>query len=56
MALWNTLTEPWQVCLALAWEGYRQGSLPIAAVVIDADGAVVARGRNRLRDAAYGDN
>ena len=56
MALWNTLTEPWQVCLTLAWEGYCQGSLPIAAVVIDADGAVVARGRNRLRDAAYGDN
>ena len=57
MALWNTLTEPWRVCLTLAWEGYRGGSLPIAAVIVDADGAVVARGRNRLRDAVQrGDN
>ena len=54
MTLWETLTDPWRVCLTLAWEGYRQDSLPIAAAIIDADGAVVARGRNRLRDAAYG--
>ncbi len=53
--LWETLAGPWRVCLTLAWEGYRHGSLPIAAVVVDADGVVVARGRNRLRDAAYGD-
>ncbi len=51
MSLRETLTEPWQVCLELAWESYRQGSLPIAAVMVDAAGAVVARGRNRLRDA-----
>ena len=56
MALWETLTEPWQVCLTLAWEGYCQGSLPIAAVMVDADGAVVARGRNRLRDAVIQGN
>lgn len=38
------------MCLTLAWESYRQGSLPIAAVIVDEQGAVVARGRNRLRD------
>lgn len=51
MPLWETLSEPWRVCLALAWESYRGGSLPIAAVIVDEGGAVVARGRNRLRDA-----
>ena len=57
MRLWDTLTEPWRICLTLAWERYRGGSLPIAAVMVDADGAVVARGRNRLRDAVQqGDN
>lgn len=54
MPLWETLSEPWRVCLGLAWESYRHGSLPIAAVVTDAAGAVVARGRNRLRDAYEG--
>lgn len=54
MTLWETLTEPWRVCLALAWESYRRGSLPIAAVIVDEGGAVVARGRNRLRDDALG--
>ena len=50
MELWETLTEPWRVCLTLAWESYVQGSLPIAAVIVDEQNTVVARGRNRLRD------
>lgn len=50
MNLWQTLTEPWRVCLELAWESYCQGSLPIAAVIVDERGVIVARGRNRLRD------
>lgn len=50
MSLWETLAEPWQVCLTLAWESYCRGSLPIAAVIVDEEGCVVARGRNRLQD------
>ncbi len=34
----------------VAWESYRLGSLPIAAVIVDEHNAIVARGRNRLRD------
>lgn len=56
MGLWETLDEPWRVCLELAWESYRQGSLPIAAVIVDQQGAVVACGRNRLRDDASTDD
>ncbi len=41
---------PWQLCLDLAWEAYRAGSLPIAAVIVDAEGKAVATGRNRIRD------
>ena len=48
--IWETLEQPWRVCLTLAWESYVQGSLPIAAVIIDGQNKVVARGRNRLRD------
>ena len=50
MGLWETLIEPRQVCLRLAWESYARGSLPIAAVIVDEHNKVVAQGRNRLRD------
>ncbi len=50
MSLWETLSRPWQMCLELAWESYCQGLLPIAAVIVDEEGTIVARGRNRLRD------
>lgn len=50
MSLWKTLDEPWRVCLELSWEGYRQGSLPIASVIVDERNTIVARGRNRLQD------
>jgi tRNA(Arg) A34 adenosine deaminase TadA len=40
--------EPWRTCLALAWDSYRDGTIPVGAVVTDANGAIVARGRNRI--------
>ena len=39
---------PWDICLALAWESYRAGTVPVGAVVVGADGEIVARGRNRI--------
>ncbi len=56
MSLWETLSEPWRVCLTLAWESYGHGSLPIAAVIVDQESRVVARGRNRLQDADGAEN
>ena len=47
---YDALSEPWQRCVDLAWEAYCAGSLPIAAVVMDETGAVVATGRNRIRE------
>ena len=48
-----TYTEsplPWRLCSDLAWEAYQSGSLPIAAVIVDAEGKVVATGRNRIAE------
>ena len=42
--------------LELAWESARAGSLGVGAVVTDADGNVVARGRNRLAEHDPGDD
>jgi tRNA(adenine34) deaminase len=46
--MWETLPDPWRACVDLAWEAYRAGSLPIGAVVTDARGNILSRGRNRI--------
>jgi len=48
--LWTRLPVPWRVCVELAWEAYQAGSLPIGAVVADAEGKVLSRGRNRIHE------
>ena len=45
--MWSDLTTPWQVCLALSWESYCEGSIPIAAVIVDSDQRILSQGRNR---------
>ncbi len=47
----EALPEVWRACFELAWEAVRAGSLPIGAVVVDSEGRIVARGRNRLAEA-----
>lgn len=42
------IPPPFRRCLELAWEAYRAGSFPVGSVVCDADGVVVAEGRNRI--------
>ncbi|CAM3295733.1 nucleoside deaminase [Deinococcus saxicola] len=44
----ETLSPGWHAALAEAWEAYLHGSYPIGACVVDANGQVLARGRNRL--------
>jgi len=46
--MWDSLAEPWQICIAEAWIAYCRGSLPIGAAVTDREGRVLARGRNRI--------
>lgn len=47
---WEALEEPWRLCLELAWEAFQAGSVPVGAVVVDGDGRIVARGRNRMAE------
>jgi tRNA(Arg) A34 adenosine deaminase TadA len=55
--MWDSLEKPWQTCLELAWESYREGSVPIAAVITDAEGCIITQGRNlRLALPAGGQN
>lgn len=48
--IWQRLSPIWQLCVENAWAAYRHGSLPHGAVVVDAEGNIVAHGRNRIRE------
>ncbi len=50
--MWDSLSPAWRACLEEAWDSYCAGSLPIGAVVADALGNIVSRGRNQLGDDA----
>ena len=45
---WQTLSPPWQACTDEAWQAYQAGSLPIGAAIVNTQGDIVSRGRNRI--------
>lgn len=51
---WSRLAAPWMVCFEEAWAAFSAGSLAIGAVIADANGRVVARGRNAIFDDGAG--
>ena len=44
----SSLDDAWRASFELGWEAWRDGTIPIGAVVTDPGGAVVAAGRNRI--------
>jgi tRNA(Arg) A34 adenosine deaminase TadA len=46
----DDLTAPWPEVFSLVWEAYLAGTIPVGAVVVDAAGEIVNRGRNRIFD------
>ena len=52
MEEWHVLDAPWRAALELAWEAFAAGTIPVGAVVTDADGTVLARGRNRIMESS----
>jgi tRNA(Arg) A34 adenosine deaminase TadA len=45
---WRRLDETWQEVFRLGWEALGHGTVPVGAVVVDASGRIVTRGRNRI--------
>jgi tRNA(adenine34) deaminase len=45
--LWSDVDPTWRAAAELAWESFQAGSPPVGAVVVDGNGAVIARGRSR---------
>ncbi|UFQ13883.1 MULTISPECIES: hypothetical protein [Streptomyces] len=47
----TVLPAVWCLPFAVAWEAFGAGSRPVGAALLDADGTVVACGRNRREEA-----
>ena len=47
---WATLDDAWRAAFEAAWEAFTTGNIGVGASVTDADGAIVAVGRNRVAD------
>ena len=50
--LWERIGPTWRAAMEEAWAAYSAGTVPVGAVLVDPDGAIVARGRNRIFDTA----
>ena len=33
--MWKSLAQPWQLAFEMAWQAYKNGTIPIGAVVIN---------------------
>lgn len=48
--MWNDLTRPWQEAFSLAWEAYKNGTVPIGCIIENKEGEIISRGRNQIFD------
>ncbi len=50
--MWKSLAQPWQLAFEMAWQAYKNGTIPIGAVVVNEDDEIISVGRNRIFDEA----
>ena len=50
--MWKHLSSVWRAVVEEAWAAYCAGSIPHGAVITDAAGQIIARGRNRVQETA----
>lgn len=50
--MWESLSSPWRAVIEETWAAYCAGSIPHGAVITDAAGQIIARGRNRVGEQA----
>ncbi|KQY83268.1 hypothetical protein ASD24_13390 [Paenibacillus sp. Root52] len=48
--MWEKLSECWKASFEEAWEAYAHGSIPIGAIIVDANNKIMSRGRNRINE------
>lgn len=48
--MWNNLERPWQIAFEMAWEAYIVRTIPIGCVIVNSNGEIMSKGRNRIFD------
>ncbi|MCF6464741.1 nucleoside deaminase [Clostridium sp. Cult2] len=48
--MWNNLERPWQIAFEMAWEAYKARTIPIGCVIVNSNGEIMSKGRNRIFD------
>lgn len=48
--MWKDLASPWQEAFTLAWEAYKNNTIPIGAIIVDESQKTIAAGRNMIFD------
>lgn len=52
--MWKDLSPYWQEAFLQAWESFQKGSIPIGAVMVDTEGTIIGRGRNKTAEKGLG--
>ncbi len=52
--MWNDLSKAWQETFLAGWEAFKNGSIPIGAVIVDDNMNVISRGRNKTAESSIG--
>jgi tRNA(adenine34) deaminase len=47
VTIWEELHPIWQNCFELAWEAFQAKGVAVGALIVDPDGEILVRGRNR---------
>lgn len=48
--MWNDLSAPWKSAFLQSWEAFKNGSIPIGAVIVDKNEKVISVGRNQTME------
>ena len=51
--MWKELSEEWKSTFEQAWLAFKNGSLPIGAIITDEIGKVIIEGRNETCEDTY---
>lgn len=53
---WENLAFPWQEAFTQGWMAFRNGSVPIGAVICDQDGNILTKARNQIYENYFPNN
>lgn len=48
--MWNDLSYNWQEAFIMAWESFKNNTIPIGSVIVDENDNIISRGRNQIFD------